>query len=122
MRPSLLLALSASVLFSQGVVYVKANYTKYEYRIPMRDGVRLFTSVYVPKDKAQKYPIMLDRTPYTVAPYGEDNYRDALGPSEKFGRDGFIFVSQDVRGKWMSEGEFVNHAAAARCPHRPPGH
>jgi uncharacterized protein len=93
---------------AQGLDYVKAHYTKHEYLIPMRDGVKLFTSVYVPKDAAEKYPIMLDRTPYSVAPYGVDNYRRGLGPSEKFGRDGFIFVYQDVRGCYMSEGEFVN--------------
>src|SRR2546422_243658 len=88
--------------------YVKANYTKNEFLIPMRDGVRLFTSVYTPKDPAQQYPIMLNRTPYTVAPYGIDNYRGALGPSEKFLKEGFIFVYQDVRGKGRSEGKFVH--------------
>ena len=87
---------------------VKEHYTKYEYRIPMRDGVRLFTAVYVPKTAAEKYPIMLNRTPYTVSPYGTDNYPASLGPSEKFARDGFIFAYQDVRGQWMSEGDFVN--------------
>jgi putative CocE/NonD family hydrolase len=102
------LALGVPTVSGQGSEYVKAHYTKYEYLIPMRDGVRLFTSVYVPKDKREKYPIMLDRTPYSVAPYGVDNFRESLGPSEKFGRDGFIFVYQDVRGAWMSEGDFVN--------------
>jgi len=100
-----LLALSA---FPQGLEYVRAHYTKYEFRIPMRDGKRLFTSVYVPKDLSQKYPILLSRTPYNVAPYGPDSFKTALGPSEKFARDGFIFVYQDVRGRYMSEGEFVN--------------
>src|SRR5579859_3737050 len=59
---------------------IKAQYTKYEYRIPMRDGKRLFTAVYVPKDDSHKYPIMLNRTPYSVGPYGADEYRDRLGP------------------------------------------
>ena len=54
--------------------YIKAHYTKYEYRIPMRDGVRLFTAVYVPKDDSQTYPILLTRTPYSVGPYGADQY------------------------------------------------
>jgi hypothetical protein len=85
---------------------VKARYTKYEYMVPMRDGVRLFTSVYVPKDRAQTYPILLTRTPYSVAPYGADQYRAALGPSEHFQKEGFIFVYQDARGRYMSEGEF----------------
>ena len=65
---------------------VKAAYTKYEYRIPMRDGVKLFTAVYVPKDTSQKYPILLNRTPYSVAPYGADKYQDALGPSPLFAK------------------------------------
>jgi hypothetical protein len=88
--------------------YVRAHYTKYEYRIPMRDGVRLFTAVYVPKDAAGgPYPFLMDRTPYGVAPYGEDQFRNRLGPSDEFEKSGYIFVYQDVRGRWMSEGEFV---------------
>ncbi len=89
---------------------VRSRYTKYEYRIPMRDGKRLFTSVYVPVDAApnKRYPIILVRTPYTVAPYGPDRYPQALAPSEAFEKEGFIFAFQDVRGRHMSEGEFVN--------------
>ncbi len=86
---------------------VREHYTKYEYRIPMRDGVHLFTSVYVPKDMSVAYPFLVDRTPYSVAPYGEDQYRPSLGPSEVFERAGYIFVYQDVRGRYMSEGKFV---------------
>jgi putative CocE/NonD family hydrolase len=83
---------------------VRAHYTKYEFRIPMRDGKRLFTAVYVPKDASKTYPILLTRTPYSVEPYGTDNYAKTLFPGEEFERDGFIFVYQDVRGRWMSEG------------------
>lgn len=86
--------------------YVKANYQKYEYQIPMRDGKKLFTSVYVPKDQSKKYPIMMDRTPYSVGPYAPDAYKASLGPSPLFLHDGFIFVYQDVRGRFMSEGIF----------------
>ena len=93
---------------------VRERYTKYEYRIPMRDGVRLFTAVYVPKDTSRTYPILLTRTPYSVAPYGADAYKDALGPSKQFEDEGYIFVYQDVRGRYMSEGEF-----AAVRPHVP---
>src|SRR4051812_31301169 len=89
-----------------GVDLVRSTYTKYEYMVPMRDGVRLFTTVYVPKDTAQKYPFLITRTPYDVAPYGVDDYRDSLGPSEHFQKEGFIFVYQDARGRYMSEGEF----------------
>ena len=88
--------------------YVRAHYTKYEFRIPMRDGKRLFTSVYVPKDASGgPYPFLMDRTPYSVAPYGEDQYPKHLGPSEEFEKGGYIFVYQDVRGRWMSEGDFI---------------
>jgi hypothetical protein len=88
--------------------YVRAHYTKYEYRIPMRDGKRLFTSVFVPKDAAAgPYPFLMERTPYSVAPYGEDQYPRRLGPSEEFEKAGYIFVYQDVRGRWMSEGEYL---------------
>jgi uncharacterized protein len=89
-----------------GVDLVRATYTKYEYQVPMRDGARLFTAVYVPKDTAQRYPFLLVRTPYTVAPYGVDQYPSSLGPSEHFQKDGFIFVYQDARGRYLSEGEF----------------
>jgi predicted acyl esterase len=90
------------------LAYTRAHYTKYEYRIPMRDGVRLFASVYVPKDIAEKYPILMQRTPYSVAPYGGDNYRVHVGPSDAAEKEGFIFVYQDVRGRYMSEGTFVD--------------
>jgi len=93
---------------AQGIDYVQAHYTKYEYRIPMRDGKRLFTAVYVPKDASRDYPILLTRTPYSVRPYGVDQDRSSLGPSSLFARAGYIFAYQDVRGRWMSEGTFVN--------------
>ena len=93
---------------AQGLEFVMAHYTKFEYKIAMRDGVHLFTSVYVPKDTTRRYPIMLCRTPYSVQPYGVDAYKSDLGPSPVFGKDGYIVVYQDVRGRWMSEGEFVN--------------
>jgi hypothetical protein len=88
--------------------YIRANYTKHEYMAPMRDGVRLFVAVYTPKDSSKPYPIWMFRTPYTVAPYGIDNYRWSLGPSEFFARDGYIFAYCDVRGRGKSEGTFVH--------------
>ena len=88
--------------------YIRENFIKLETNIPMRDGVKLFTAIYIPKEKNQKYPFLLSRTPYTVAPYGEGNYKTSLGPSPGLLKEGFIFVYQDVRGKWMSEGEFVD--------------
>ena len=103
----LLLAFSSQAQTTQSDAdYIKANYQKFEYQVPMRDGKKLFTSVYVPKDQTKKYPIMMDRTPYSVGPYGPDAYKGSLGPSPLFLHDGYIFVYQDARGRWMSEGTF----------------
>ncbi len=89
-------------------IYIKANYTKYDFRIPMRDGVKLFTSVYIPKDRSVAYPILMIRTPYSIGPYGVDNYPRRLGPADPFVQAGFIFAYQDVRGRYLSEGTFVD--------------
>ena len=101
--------------------FIRENYSKFEYRVPVRDGVKLFTSVYIPKDvfsEGKTYPIMMQRTPYTVRPYGADQFRDNLGPSELFAREKFIFAYQDVRGRYMSEGKFVN--IRPHNPHKGP--
>jgi predicted acyl esterase len=106
-------------LSAQGLEYVKAHCTKHEYQIPMRDGVRLFTAVYVPRDTSQKHPFLMIRTQSGVLPYGPDQYKSDLGPSPLFGKEGYIFVYQDVRGRWMSEGPFVNvrpHNPAKKTP------
>ncbi len=95
---------------AEATTAVRANYTKFEYRILMRDGKRMFTSVYVPKDvfsDGQIYPMVMTRTPYNVAPYGADAYRAGVGPSEFFEKEKFIFVYQDVRGRYMSEGDHI---------------
>jgi uncharacterized protein len=86
---------------------VREHYTKYEHSISMRDGKKLFTAIYVPKDISHAYPFLMDRTPYSVAPYGVDNYRTSVGPSEAFEKAGYMFVYQDVRGRYMSEGTFI---------------
>ncbi|SMC81512.1 CocE/NonD family hydrolase [Pedobacter nyackensis] len=108
LRLALLLFFAASTASAQQTdsAYVKQNYTKIEKLIPMRDGIKLFTSIYIPKDNQKKYPFLLNRTPYTVGPYGEDKYKTSLGNFPAEMREGFIFVYQDVRGKWMSEGDF----------------
>lgn len=87
---------------------LRERYVKSIYSIPMRDGTRLFTIVYEPKDQSQKYPILFNRTPYGIGPYGPDEYRSELGPSQFLEKSGYIFVYQDVRGKYMSEGTFVD--------------
>jgi putative CocE/NonD family hydrolase len=87
--------------------YVRENFTKYEYRIAMRDGARLFTSVYIPKTCETPCPILLNRTPYSVEPYGVDQYPSRIGPSEQIMKDGYIIAYQDVRGRYMSEGSWI---------------
>jgi uncharacterized protein len=88
--------------------YVKENYTRQSHRIPMRDGIHLHTIVYSPKDESQKYPIIMTRTPYGVHPYEEIIFRNTLGPNRHFVKEGYIFVYQDVRGRYMSEGIYAN--------------
>ncbi len=87
-------------------------FTKHEYRIPMRDGVRLYTAVYVPKDTTARYPFLVSRSRYGVGSYGADNY-GRIGSAESLRRDPYIYVFQDVRGSFMSEGKFVERGAAA---------
>lgn len=89
--------------------YIRQSYSKFEYRVPVRDGASLFTSVYVPnKPGGGPYPILMVRTPYSVGPYGADQYKRRLGPHKEFEKEGFIFVFQDVRGRYLSEGDYVN--------------
>jgi putative CocE/NonD family hydrolase len=98
---------SHTALLAQDSAYdVRQHYDKTSHMVPMRDGVKLFTIVYTPKDKSRTYPILLTRTPYSIPPYEPDKYRAVLGPSQEFDKDGYIFVFQDVRGKFRSEGEF----------------
>jgi putative CocE/NonD family hydrolase len=90
--------------------FIKTHYAKYEYRIPMRDGAKLFVSVYTPQAGAFKdpgpYPFLMTRTPYSCAPYGEDKMPVRLGPSQELLESGYIFVCGDARGRYESEGVF----------------
>ena len=89
--------------------WIVNNYTKKEITIPMRDGIKLFTSIYIPKDNSEKHPILMTRTPYSCAPYGENIFRPFWYVfQKKYFREGYIIVIQDVRGRWMSEGEFMD--------------
>jgi hypothetical protein len=90
---------------------VSENYDKQEVYITMRDGVKLHTTIYSPKDTSKKYPIILQRTPYSSNPYGEDQFRSKIGPNEYLMKEGNIIVYQDVRGRWMSEGSYDNMRA-----------
>ena len=94
---------------AQDSLWILENYIKIEREIPMRDGAKLFTSIYYPKDTVEKHPILMNRTPYSCAPYGEKNWGAFWNDYRKYYfREGYIFVKQDVRGRWMSEGQFVD--------------
>ncbi len=102
---------ATNVAFAQqlpGAQRIMAAYQKTEVDIPMRDGVKLHTTIYSPRDTRKKYPIMMNRTPYSTAPYGPDQYRARIGPSAIMEDEGYIFVHQDVRGRFMSEGSYTN--------------
>jgi putative CocE/NonD family hydrolase len=114
MPKKLLFAFLAAVFVLEGqsttsAAAVKEQYEKHEFMIPMRDGVRLFTIVYTPRDTSRAYPFLIQRTPYGNPPYGADDYPRFLGPSPEFTKEGYIFVYQDVRGKFKSEGRFIHH-------------
>lgn len=106
------LILQVNTFFAQTInqdsIYIVNNYYKIERKIPMRDGVKLFTSIYIPKDTTTKHPILMMRTPYSCAPYGENKFRNYWGrrTKEYLTKENYIMVVQDVRGKYMSEGVF----------------
>lgn len=102
-------ALDAQTTNGQDSAWIRNNYTKKEMMVPMRDGVKLFTSVYIPKDNSEPHPILMNRTPYSCSPYGESEFRAFWDNHWKqYLRRNYIIVIQDVRGRWMSEGEFVD--------------
>src|SRR3989337_2691950 len=104
---SIMISASCLAQNTQDSIWIREHYIKKEMYIPMRDGVRLFTSVYIPKDTTEKHPILMQRTPYSVAPYGHDGWKPFLwaGYPRYFTREGYIMVYQDVRGTYMSEGD-----------------
>lgn len=105
----LLFFLQAAAQNSQDSSWIRDNFYKIERMVPMRDGVKLFTSIYIPKDATEKHPILLRRTPYSCAPYGEDKWEAFWNNHLRYYmREGYIIVKQDVRGRWMSEGEFID--------------
>ncbi|AXE16638.1 X-Pro dipeptidyl-peptidase [Runella rosea] len=105
--PLLILLFCAHQSHAQTPNFVKDNYEKWDRQITMRDGIKLYTIIYIPKDKSQNYPILIERTPYSAGPYGEGNYTgNGPGPSKLLSEEKYIFVTQDVRGRYMSEGKF----------------
>jgi len=101
---------SATAIGSQDSAWIRDNYTKKEVSVAMRDGIKLFTAVYIPKDATEKHPILMMRTPYSCSPYGEQNFSPGLWTRHwrYYARENYILVVQDVRGRFMSEGEFVD--------------
>jgi hypothetical protein len=116
---ALLLFALLTPIRAQETFDVRAHYDKTEVMIPMRDGTKLFTIIYSPKNKAERYPILLTRTAYGIPPYGPDQYRTVIGPNNDFAREGYIVVYQDVRGKFRSEGEFIHHVPYVRGSSKP---
>ncbi len=106
----LVLMLVFQSLLAQDFV-VSEHYNKQEVQIKMRDGVKLHTTIYSPKDTSKSYPILMQRTPYSSRPYGKDQFRRSIGPNEYLMKEGNIIVYQDVRGRWMSEGVYDNMRA-----------
>ncbi len=106
----LLFAYTIAAQTDQDSAWIRDNYTKMEQYISMRDGVRLFTSIYLPKDKSEQHPILINRTPYSASPYSDTLFRSILWGAhwKYYARENYIIVVQDVRGRWMSEGEFVD--------------
>jgi len=104
----LLFSITSSALYAQNQdsIYVRQYYDKFEYQVTMRDGIKLFTVVYVPKDKSKAYPVLLNRTPYNASSYTDWKLRGH--PSDLLVKDGYIFAFQDVRGRYMSEGLYDN--------------
>src|SRR5215212_3520108 len=95
-----IISFTAKSQTSNDADFVKENYTKIDTVIKMRDGIKLYTVIYIPKDETQKYPFLMERTPYSCAPYGADNYSSTIGPDRNLEREKYIFVYQDVRGRY----------------------
>ena len=100
-------AIALTVALHQQTYRVQDHYSKIEYMIPMRDGVKLYCAVYVPKDVPGKHPILMERTCYSAGPYGPTAFKRFRG-SRKLQENGYVFAFEDVRGKYMSEGDYVN--------------
>ena len=101
-----ILIVASSNTWSQSISILKQKYNKQEVYITMRDGVRLFTSIYTPKNTSVAHPILMNRTPYNIEPGGPDSFNYFMQLYERYTSDDYIMVYQDVRGSYMSEGEY----------------
>src|SRR5581483_4774420 len=109
-------ALAPSSGAQSSAFVVREHYTKSEVMIPMRDGAKLFTSIYAPKEQSHPHPILLTRTGYGIPPYGPEQYANVIGPNNAFAKADYIIVYQDVRGRFKSEGECIHHRPFERGP------
>ena len=114
-----MLAPAAAAAAENHADWLRDNYHKAEHMVSMRDGIELYTQVYVPTQISGPHPVMLFRTPYSIGSYGRDEFRRRLEPSREFDRRGYIFVFQDVRGKFRSEGDFEIMRVPAAEPKGP---
>ncbi len=103
---ALVLFLSIHITAQEKDTYrIKDHYNKTDTVIAMRDGIKLYTVIYSPKNDSLQYPILMERTPYSAAPYGSNNYNPEPAPNGDLLKEGYILVVQDVRGRYMSEGK-----------------
>ncbi len=89
-----------------GPKWLEENYRKVEEMIPMRDGTRLYTAIYLPKDN-ERHPVMMMRTPYGLNPYGKEFHKYLRNVQGVYAEHKYIIVHQNVRGTYMSEGDMV---------------
>jgi putative CocE/NonD family hydrolase len=109
--PIALIAIFASSAFAQRSTD-NVEFIRREEMIAMRDGVRLHTLIFEPKNHKEKLPFLMVRTPYGIS------HLDSAGVNERNGdfiKDGYIFVYQDIRGRYGSSGQFMMN----RPPHDP---
>ena len=100
-----LISCSSEIIIDQQ--WLNDNYSKREVMIPMRDGIKLYTSIYEP-NHSDDTPVLIVRTPYSCAPYGNAWKGDLTEYMQEFLKNDYVIVFQDVRGRYMSEGQFVN--------------
>jgi hypothetical protein len=103
-----LFVISNTIAQTSEIYNPKDHYIKKEVVIEMRDGIKLHTAIYSPKDTSKTYPMLMMRTPYSCSPYGKDEFKSIIGPNKYLMEEGNIMVYQDVRGRWNSEGVYDN--------------
>ena len=106
MKPALIVVIASAVLSLSATTQSQPDFSKTEAFIPMRDGIKLYTEIYAPKDSPERLPFLITRTPYGVTPDRAPG-RELKNAYKELAQDGYIFVFQDIRGRYQSEGQFV---------------